>query len=182
MRAVIITFSIVSLLFATAVSAQSGTTSEELPPIDCGDQLVTSVSCEGRFCDNVTVTCGGPSRTVSRTAWTERISEENRIGGCFFSDGRRHVPEPEGKFAGFISGLSCGGHFCDDIFLRCTLIADATPGRGAECVWTRFISEEVGPRQMNEIAFPEGHAATAMRCRGSNCDEKSFFMCRILPR
>ena len=172
------------VLTASFAQAQSFTTSEEDPPIDCGDRIITDLSCEGRFCDNVTATCGGPSRGARAIEWSDRISEERGKGGCFFSEGRGEVPIPEGKWAGVISGLSCGGHYCDDIFLRCTLPEGVTPGVRVDCSWTSWVTDDpdTGAGQVSETSFPEGYAATGMECRGSNCDDKRFYVCRLRER
>lgn len=180
-----------ALLFAIGllqpVNAQSGTTSEEDPAIDCGLQIVTALSCAGRFCDNVTVTCGGPPRATSAVEHPTRRSDDeglrsgNRyVQGCFLNE-RRFGPEPEAFFGGVISGLGCGGHYCDDIFLRCSLLDGFRLAQGAECSWTGWVSDDAdaSDNRTTSISVPTGFGATAMECRGSNCDDKRLFICPI---
>lgn len=151
---------------------------ESAPPSVCrfGD-LVVGFNCSGRFCDNVRVGCQGLGRRVSNRYWTTSVSEEGSGIGGVTGDGD---PVSAGNrvfcgFNGFMSGVACSGDFCDNLSLECITISD---GDRVRCRWSDWVSEEGTGR----IDFPEGFFAAGMECRGSNCDDKRFYICQISSR
>ncbi len=192
MKGIPAALAILALLCASAAVSQSGRTSEESPPIDCGNRLVNGIVCSGSYCDNVYVNCAPATYDIESVAWTQRISEEDDIkfGGCFLDPTRlaisvgKDVPSEVSQYDGIVSGLSCSGHYCDDIFLRCSKLTDFKPDIGAPpCFWTPWISEESNDDVRPGFTYTtENIGATAMQCRGSNCDDKRFFFCPLVAR
>ncbi|NMO17843.1 hypothetical protein HPC49_29175 [Pyxidicoccus fallax] len=139
-------------------------TSEESPPVSCiGARLVAGVACTGRFCDNVAIDCVALSGLVLRSSSSSTP---------FFSEEGTH----EGVCSGneWMVGLQCHGDFCDNISLRC----QDTNMRPVDCMWTtNQMSEENSPFQVGSIGRP-GFFIRGMRCFGSNCDNKTFNICR----
>jgi hypothetical protein len=143
-------------------------TSEEYTPIECqpGD-LVSGWYCTGSYCDASYLRCAETHYGLSQRSWTPYISEEG---------GPRAICPNDG----FMTGLACRGSYCDDISIQCTTTVGH--GRGA-CYWTGdynlptyswagWLSEERGAW----YAEP-GYYIAGVQCRGSNCDDKQFYMC-----
>jgi hypothetical protein len=161
----------------TLVVDRSPTTiSDGTAPRSCGTKLLGGITCWGSFCDNITLICGtatsstaAPSyKIIGDIEWTERISEEEGIEGRGCSDLR------------FISGLSCKGKNCDDVFLECVELDEAYPS-GSDCMWTYpWVTDSKSPS--NTVRFPKDFAAVAMACKGRFCDDIRFKVCRVLSR
>lgn len=163
---------LLSLIVALiSVSAFGQTTSDELPPVSCGNRLVTALRCSGRYCDNITLSCGGPAHQIYDVKWTAFISEE---GGAEAScDLVAPFFGKADKALGFVTGVKCRGSYCDDVSLQCVSLRDARANE-TRCQWTRWISEETGP-----IVFAPGTGATKMQCRGRYCDDMRFWVCPV---
>jgi hypothetical protein len=141
---------------------------------------VAGIICRGGYCDNVEPICGTSIQEIYDIRWSRFVSEEDGGEvGC-------NVPNPyeRGDWGAgepaFIAGFACNGRYCDNVALECVALRNAFPRSlgGRDCVWTNWISEEGG----GTLRFPNGTGAIAMRCRGSYCDEKRFFVCPIQPR
>lgn len=166
------------------VSGWAAKTRSGQPPIDCGNRLVNYVQCGGSFCSVVVATCAGPVRRVQARSWSAPVSEEHIPRGCYVERNRVTVPpRPIGKYDGFISGFACSGKNCDNTRLRCVRLRDQMPSKSIrDCGWTRWFSEE----RPSHVTFNRrgrfDRAATAMQCKGSYCDQRRFFVCKIVPR
>ena len=161
-----------AIVFGAQVSdaASLGPISEEKPPASCDVcELVSTVHCTGRYCDNLRIECRRVAgAATSRLRWMNYVSEE---GG-----GLRRCPGNH-----YIAGLACKGRYCDNISLLCV---EAPRLRPVSCRETPFVSEERG----GTLSFFMGDAAgqqfvaRAMRCKGRYCDNKSFEVCEVVPR
>lgn len=145
--------------------------------------LLTGFGCRERFCDEVRLNCLTRNLVVSRSWWSREISEETdntclSIGGDpGFFDCNRNVLSCGSS--GFITGISCSGDFCDNVKMQCSNFEGYTRigGDTRYCQWTGWVSEEGG----GTLTFPRGFYGAGMECKGSNCDEKRFYVCRLVP-
>jgi hypothetical protein len=119
---------------------------------------VSGIQCTGRYCDNISLRCGGFLGQVDGTWATGYFSEEN--GGYQPCGGK-----------GYVVGMSCNGSYCDNIKLYCKSFRNKTP---KSCGWTNWISEENGGR----LVFSSGKYAVAVKCSGRYCDNKKFYICK----
>lgn len=168
---------LLGLLVTTWVSGQ--TVSEETPPGTCGNRLVAGITCTGRYCDRIGLICGTTIRQLYDVKWTSFVSEEgSATASCNVSNPFERGDWPGGEPA-FIVGFACNGGFCDNVALECAALREAFPESlgGASCRWTSWVSEETPT-----LRFPAGFGAIRMQCRGSNCDDKRFFICPIRAR
>ena len=168
----VVLFAVLVMGFAPAVHAVS----EETPPKTCGARLLSGIKCSGRYCDNIGLQCWPQVYNAYNWQWTRHVSEEN--GGQMncnvtnpFERGDWPADEPA-----FITGISCNGSYCDNVSLECVALRDHFPSFSG-CDWTVSVSEERG-----RLNFPAGRYAVAMKCSGSNCDNKSFLLCDIRRR
>lgn len=104
------------LLPSAAMAASLGPTSDENPPVTCDPgSFVEKVTCEGKRCDNVSITCQArPGSATGRAEWTPWFSEETGRGRC----PAKH----------FIAGLACQKGWCDNVSLYCVEIPNASSG------------------------------------------------------
>ena len=147
-------------------------TSDGDPPLTCqqGD-LVSAFHCSGKYCDDVYLDCADTNYNVVYRNWQKYISEENtgivqNTGGTVLRRNNYMQLCP----AGFITGVSCTGKYCDNISFECSKINGY--GR-SNCFWTGWLSEESGT-----MWFPYGYYAAGMQCSGSHCDNKRFYACQ----
>ncbi|RKG82298.1 hypothetical protein D7W82_26900 [Corallococcus sp. CA049B] len=144
-----------------AATQSAGTTSEELPPINCPSRMVAYLmGCSGTGCDNVSMSCRDipSSAVVGSKAWTAAFSEETSTPTVC----------PSGSW---VTGVSCTGGYCDNVSLECTKITGPT---AVDCHWTGWISDETAPYQA-----PENYFIRGAKCRGWYCDDMSFQVCRM---
>lgn len=132
--------------------------SEEYIPRSCfvGD-VVRAVFCSGRYCDNTQLLCAQtnyPSSQLRNRTWQNFISDEGGTADC----GR-----------GYITGIAAKGRYGDNITIECS---EYRGHSRAVCQWTPYVSEEQG-----RLDFTANRYATAMQCKGSNCDNKRFLEC-----
>jgi hypothetical protein len=133
--------------------------------VDCGgasSSLVSGAGCKGHYCDDVRLYCrtGGSSNNNTSSYWTSEMSEETTEPVICDDDY-------------FVTGLSCSGHYCDNVAMQCTYSRGRTAG---DCAWSGWVSEE----GTGEITFTEiGYYAREMECRGAYCDDKRFFTCAV---
>jgi hypothetical protein len=167
-----VTLALVAGATALVVAAQTlRPISDETPPTTCrAGSFVTGLKCEGRYCDNLQVTCTPlTGAALGDSSWTPYFSEE--------SAGRENCPANQ-----FVAGLSCRGSYCDDVSLECV---EVTNMRAVNCSSTTFVSEEQGTLQFGAgIIDKAGQqvAATGARCSGKYCDNMAFDVCEIVPR
>ena len=153
---------LLGLLGSTQADYWTNYVSDGWSPEECreSDALVTGFKCRGSFCDDVRLRCKNPSTSKEHTYsyWTNKFSEESGDVKC----AKNH----------FVTGVACAGHFCDNLSMRCTY----KPGRGSstDCDWTSLLSEEAGGTDY----FRNGYYLRGMRCHGSYCDNKKFFICK----
>lgn len=169
-------FSILVLVGSSLAMAQR--TSEENQPATCGNRLIVGITCEGRYCDDITPICGDTTYEPYDIRWTTLVSEEgDGVADCHLLTPFEKADCPGGP--AFISGFSCRGRYCDKVTLQCVALINAVPASfgGDQCRWTDWISEEQGT-----LRFPSGYAAISMACRGRYCDSKRFLICPIEPR
>ncbi|MFP3942685.1 MAG: hypothetical protein ACLFWF_02260 [Alphaproteobacteria bacterium] len=157
-------------LLSFQAAAELPRTSEEFPPVVCDtDKFMRIIECEGSYCDNVGLGCqrAGSARWGKETKFTWWISEEQGRKGCgTSSDGT----------PGAIAGFACNGGYCDRLSLFCAEVAGA---RLTDCrSFGRTVSEEGGGR----LDLGPNRVAVAMNCSGSNCDNKSFRVCKVKSR
>lgn len=179
----ILAFLIVSLMVLTMVvfpvSAQSkashnGTTEND-PPITCRlGELVTGIECSDKFCKRINLLCShGENFEINRRYWSKAISEEESNGdlGVSSSSSRDSVSSNSLVLSSnkFISGISCQGHYCDNISVEVSEIKNIVK---EDCAWSPWISDEHG-----EYRFPAGKYASGIQCRGHNCDDKRLNLC-----
>ncbi|NPD22218.1 MULTISPECIES: hypothetical protein [Corallococcus] len=144
-----------------AATQSAGSTSEEFPPIHCGNRMVAfSLGCTGTGCDNVSMNCRDiPSNAgYGSKSWTRSFSEETTTPTLC----------PSGYWA---TGVSCTGSFCDNVSLECTNITGRT---ATDCYWSSWISDETAPFQAPEEYFIRG-----AKCRGWYCDDISLYYCKM---
>ncbi|MEM9455539.1 MAG: hypothetical protein AAGF11_15265 [Myxococcota bacterium] len=194
--ATISTFATLALalpLTVTATTAWDDWVSEEngSPWSMCGpiNQAVAGFDCSGGYCDDVRVRCQTMPNgiTVSGYNFSDWFSEENTGIGTWtsagwyrYDDSYSHVCNYSGE-SGIMTAVHCKGSNCDDIQLEC-----ATPRRvvnGAwqavpmvDCGWTGWYSEEQPPLT---YAVGANRFVTGVRCRGSYCDDKQFYVCSL---
>lgn len=128
--------------------------------IACRDSALTGgVQCNGRYCDNVKLLCRDSGFTQGNSWWTSWFSEEGS---------NERICENNG----FVTGIKCSGDYCDNISLRCSQLSNG--GTRAKCYWTGPLSEENG----GTFVTPESMYVAGVRCAGSNCDNKRFYLCQ----
>lgn len=117
--------------------------------VECGapHAFVTGVQCVGDYCDDIRVQCEQcDSCTYPDTAfyWTAPFSDETSEPTLCDDD---H----------FMTGLSCEGHYCDNLTMQCTRNTGRTAG---ECSWSEWVSEEEGGTiEFSGVTFVELSAA-----------------------
>ncbi|WP_272423270.1 hypothetical protein [Polyangium jinanense] len=132
--------------------------SEETAPAYCpGNTVVTGVSCQGAYCDNVALLCETVSNAAHNYSWTTSFSEE----GTYY----RICPN------GFVTGLKCNGGWCDNMYLECMTVYGSPLW---PCYWGGAFSEENPP-----AIVPAGYAVAGMACSGSYCDNISLYYCKL---
>lgn len=168
-----------TLVLSLGIAGSALAISEETAPATCGNRLVAGVTCDGRYCDNLTPICGGAIHEIYDIRWTRLVSEEgDGVAACHVSN-----PFERGDFAGgepaFITGFACNGDYCDNLALECVALRDAFPESlgGRSCRWTDWVSEETP-----SLRFPSGFGAIRMECDGRYCDNKRFFVCPVRAR
>ena len=165
------------LIAASSAGAQS--ISEETSPGTCGKNLVAGITCNGSYCDNMTLICGSARNEIYDIRWTKHVSEEGEAtAACHAPKPFERGDWPAGEPA-FITGLACKGRYCDNVALECVALKNAFPESlgGPSCRWTDWVSEETPT-----LRFPAGFGAIRMQCRGGYCDDKRFFVCPVRPR
>lgn len=159
--------SMLFILLAPAAMAQSLTVSEEDPPTTCArGSVVSTFTCTGRFCDNITITCRPVAAPVANTFWTNWVeSGGNTTASCIAGDGTGSA---------YMSGIACRGDFCDDISLHCTRFV----GLGSvSCLPpTPHTDGQVG------VAAAIGSGIGIVTCSGLHCDDKTISICPMVPR
>jgi hypothetical protein len=158
----------------------------------CGpvDQAVSGFECNGDFCNNVRMRCETLPLgiTVASYNYPAQFSEENDGIGTVSSEGwyrydnsYSHVCNYAGA-AGILNGIRCDGNFCNNISLMCAtpmlnLDGGQQPAELGDCEWTDYYSEEDGP-----LSYEVGanRFITGVRCSGSFCNDKSFYVCSLL--
>ena len=113
--------------------------------------VTRAVSCLG---------CPAPAATaIILRFWSPFLSEESpNTSIC--------------PYGGFITGLACQGHYCDNIAVECSPLVNRR--RMAPCYWTEWLSEEGG-----ELFFPAGDYAAGLACRVRYGDNVAFYVCRV---
>jgi hypothetical protein len=76
-----------------------------------------------------------------------------------------------------MTGVSCNGAFCDNIRMQCANHEGYARTERTNCRWTDWVSDEGS----GTVLFPAGYYAAGMQCSGSNCDNKRFYTCRLVP-
>jgi hypothetical protein len=178
LRLLVLGLFVLTPLLAYADYYWRGYTSEETEPSVCafGD-LVSGFGCRGSYCDNVRPECERRRLEISSRFWATQISEE-RTDLCQAQSGettRCFNYMQKCSTTGFMSGVSCSGHYCDNLSLECVFLEDFTR---TGCYWSSWISEENG----GTILLPVGYYAAGMECSGHYCDNKRFYACRLRPR
>jgi hypothetical protein len=137
-------------------------TSDEKSPVGCdGTSMVAGFSCAGGYCDNARIYCASTGHEGFGAYWSSYFSEETGADNNF----RRCEPDY------WMVGLACSGAYCDRLAIQCRYFPSAS---SHGCLWTGWISEEGG----GVLYFGAGYYARGMRCRGANCDNKRFYVCR----
>lgn len=168
-----------TLMLSLAVTGSALAISEETPPATCGNRLVTGITCDGRYCDKLTPSCGGTIHDIYDIRWTAFVSEEgSAVASCNVPNPFERGEWPAGEPA-FITGLACNGSYCDNVALECVALRDAFPESlgGRSCRWTSWVSEDTP-----SLRFPSGFGAIRMECDGRCCDNKRFFVCPVRGR
>jgi hypothetical protein len=153
---------VLAALTGAAWAEALGPTSEERPPVTCNPgSFVESVTCSGKRCDNVAITCQARTgQALGNAVWTDWVSEE---GG-----GRRSCPARH-----FIAGLACRNGYCDDVSLYCVELTGAA--NTTSCTDTRF-TENAKPK-VSVRDFPDADKgglqllASGLRCKGGWCSQ-----------
>jgi hypothetical protein len=137
--------------------------SDETRPAFCpGGYAASGVQCQGRYCDDVILTCCRYTAKSSTHAdphnWSNWYSEER--GG---------YPSPAKTYQ-FIAGVECSGDYCDNL-----RVDRHTPGLtvGTDCSTLERISEETHGTQC-----PANQFISELRCTGSYCDNLTTECCR----
>lgn len=136
----------------------TGWTSDEFAPVTCvSGRLIHGVECHEDYCDNVRVDCGLVSGvSFGSSSWTSYFSEENtnyRVCGA----------------NEWMTGIACTGDNCDNVSIQCTEVFGKQP---VSCTWSAYYSEEDGAYHT-----PAGYYIRGVRCRGSDCDDMSYYRC-----
>ncbi|MEM6992518.1 MAG: hypothetical protein AAF721_18535 [Myxococcota bacterium] len=159
------------------------------------DRAVSGVRCSGSYCDNVGIRCQDMPwwiRTVNRR-WTQWFSEEGsdiatdyptNPGAWYTTDltESQHVCNAGGS-GGIVTGMACGGRYCDFILLECaTPMMDVAgvlqPAELVNCEWSDYYSEE---DPWFAYGATSNHWITGVECDGRYCDNKSYHVCELRP-
>jgi hypothetical protein len=145
---------------------------------------------------------------TNAVGWTPVFSEEGSTTAAqscvSYSDGTAPCVsrmQNQGICSGtnaVMTGISCsGGPGCDNVKVQCNKLATGRLDT-AHCAWTPWASEELGARLFTGsfLSCPDSNPlnctacgtqtfcnffATGVQCRGSNCDDKSFRVCPVVP-
>ncbi|MDC0723574.1 hypothetical protein [Nannocystis bainbridge] len=154
----------------------------------CGpsSQAASGFQCSGSYCDNVRLRCETLPFGITVTGYnvSNAFSEEDDGLGTVTSEGwyrydgdNYHVCNFSGA-AGILTGIRCQGSYCNNITLECATPTTSLgqPATLTSCEWTDYYSEEDGA-----LSYPEGanRFVTGVRCHGSYCDDKSFYVCSL---
>lgn len=146
-------------------SHKTTSTSDEFasmtPAICPKSSIASGLNCQGRYCDNISLTCSGDYRHLDGLeSWTHYFSEES------LTVSNSNIC-PDNKF---LSGIRCRGRYCDELSLRCSNFLGAIRGT---CHWSDWFSEED-----ESINAPLGSYIAGIECRGSYCDDKRAYFCQ----
>lgn len=143
----------------------TGYTSDELPSLICADgEAVRGVECSGGWCDNISLLCEDTGLPTGAQTWQPYFSEEAGSGG---RANESYCPGPDW----WMSGIDCGGGWCDNLSMLCTQVVGSSTG---PCRWSGWYSEETGT-----FVAPEGHYITGIECSGNFCDELRYQYCEM---
>jgi len=133
------------------------------------DRLATRAQCAGSYCDDSYLYCGTPPRGFTRTGvdwgWTAYISEES-------------ISPAMCPGTSAIDGIRATGSYADNVSIHCTGIT-FPPAGTTNCAWTPWLSEENGGIQTFKANIFSAFSAVALavKCRGSYCDDKAYWVC-----
>lgn len=152
-------------------------------------EAATGVGCQGSYCDSVRLYCRTMPDNVyldtTSTYWSGYFSEETsgvssyRTAGWYRHGGDNyHVCNASGQ-SGILSGIKCRGGYCDDISVRCSqpfVFVNRAKYyvHMKDCAWSAWYSEETG-----SIDFGNNRHVTGVRCSGSRCDNKQYYVCSL---
>jgi hypothetical protein len=163
------------------------------PPSACTfwNEAAVGFGCSGKYCDNVQLLCETLPFNItldsSTDYWTNYFSEEHDAfvewtswGWYPYADENFQVCHSNTSAPGLVSGIKCRGSYCDQISIECTQPAKYVNGRRYAvavqgCTWTAWQSEEQGSKD-----FGWNRYITGVKCRGSYCDDKSFYVCSLV--
>jgi hypothetical protein len=164
---------------------------------------VAGVDCRRSKCDDMSLTCRTLWRTdapdevvytAGSTLWSPWISEETppktpyqhnghtvvgNVTACETSFG---VPYPQHKY---MNGIRASGNYSDDISIRCDTLLPQWEINPTSCRWTGEVSdnkrcpEDPFTDGVGYCHFAAGEFAVGVRCTGSNCDNMSFYVCKL---
>lgn len=125
-------------------------------PVNCLNAQVTKFDCRGGGCEDVDLYCQPTSAEITAQWWTNYHSNEyNGHMNC-------------GPYT-WITGVSCIGTDCDSLSYQCS----KTPSDARkDCWFTGTYSENA------LVSFPVGYKLAGVKCHGSFCKEKSFWLCK----
>lgn len=178
---------------ASATSYWTSWVSEEGggPVAGCNgtSEAASGAGCMGDYCDDVRLLCTtlpyGATVNPSSVYWSEWTSEEtdgtttHSSSGWYASDADNyHVCDWSGT-PGFVTAIRCSGSYCDDISIQCSQMSVHWVGLNlavgaTNCAWSAYYSEEQG-----SIDFGTNRFIAGVMCSGSNCDNKSYYVCSM---
>ena len=137
-------------------------TSEEFgenTPARCENgTMAVGLSCNGRYCNDVALSCAGAiDKPILSQTWSRYFSEE----------GQNKVLCEPGEA---LTGVRCKGRFCDNISIQCSKIPELS---AENCEWSQPVSEEDGGRLDLEL----GQYIAGIECEGRYCDNKRAYTC-----
>lgn len=159
------------------VSEEASKSSRTCPSDSSGQALsVNAARCVGSYCDDMSLGCmplPGRFRALHNdggSGWSDEISDEapKNYVFCGWAAGTSSSPPTP---SGYITGIAAAGRYADRIRVACTPLMDTH--MGTACRWTPYFSEEQGTQQ-----FANDEIAMGVACKGSYCDQMSFYVCR----
>lgn len=138
-------------------------TSDEYGSVSCQNGFaVRGMKCEGRYCDNMTLTCCpyiSGSDPALGTMWSGWFSEENPPNNKVYSS------------TGFVCGLRSTGEYSDNLSLQ-LMVSSNLKHVGACQTLEMFSDEQAQGSKCADNAFVAG-----VECWGSHCDNLRLTCC-----
>jgi hypothetical protein len=147
---------------------------EQAQGTTCGEDgnFVTAAKCRGDNCDDMSLYCSPSPAGLTTTPanWTTFISEEAPTKSLTCDSNSSAIGDL--AISSVIDGIRATGSYADNVSVHC---ANLPSGHQlSACEWTPYFSEEAGTQ-----VFPAGKVAAGIRCRGSYCDDLSYFVCAV---